>query len=231
MAPEMYDEKYDESVDVYAFGMCMLEMATSEYPYTECTGPAQIYKKVTDGVLPKSLEKVDDPAMLDIIMKCINKAKEDRPTIKALLGNEFFQEDHGFRIEIFNREETVRSDCQTITFHLKFTDKRKQRTDKPAHKDNEMIEFDYNLESDETLDVTYSMINDSNLKQGILLSNDDGKRLAKQMEVKVNELIAERKAYLESESEKAKGPYLFDVRTEGGPKKQTKGKKSADLCT
>lgn len=46
MAPEMYEEHYDESVDVYAFGMCMLEMATSEYPYSECTGPAQIYKRV-----------------------------------------------------------------------------------------------------------------------------------------------------------------------------------------
>lgn len=46
MAPEMYEEHYDESVDVYAFGMCMLEMATSEYPYSECSGPAQIYKKV-----------------------------------------------------------------------------------------------------------------------------------------------------------------------------------------
>lgn len=46
MAPEMYEEHYDESVDVYAFGMCMLEMATSEYPYAECMGPAQIYKKV-----------------------------------------------------------------------------------------------------------------------------------------------------------------------------------------
>ena len=47
MAPEMYEEHYDEGVDVYAFGMCMLEMATSEYPYSECMGPAQIYKKVT----------------------------------------------------------------------------------------------------------------------------------------------------------------------------------------
>lgn len=46
MAPEMYEEHYDESVDVYAFGMCMLEMATGEYPYSECSGPAQIYKKV-----------------------------------------------------------------------------------------------------------------------------------------------------------------------------------------
>ena len=47
MAPEMYDEEYDEAVDVYAFGMCMLEMTTNEYPYRECTGPAQIFRRVT----------------------------------------------------------------------------------------------------------------------------------------------------------------------------------------
>uniref|UniRef100_A0A4W3HAU5 Protein kinase domain-containing protein n=1 Tax=Callorhinchus milii TaxID=7868 RepID=A0A4W3HAU5_CALMI len=47
MAPEMYEEKYDEAVDVYAFGMCLLEMATSEYPYSECQNAAQIYRKVT----------------------------------------------------------------------------------------------------------------------------------------------------------------------------------------
>lgn len=47
MAPEMYDEHYDESVDVYAFGMCLLEMTTLQYPYMECTNPGQIYKRVT----------------------------------------------------------------------------------------------------------------------------------------------------------------------------------------
>ena len=52
MAPEMYEEHYDEGVDVYAFGMCMLEMATSEYPYSECMGPAQIYKKVISVSIP-----------------------------------------------------------------------------------------------------------------------------------------------------------------------------------
>jgi hypothetical protein len=34
-------------VDVYSFGMCMLELATMEYPYAECRNAAQIYKKVT----------------------------------------------------------------------------------------------------------------------------------------------------------------------------------------
>lgn len=47
MAPELYEENYNELVDVYSFGMCVLEMLTGEYPYTECTNPAQIYKRVT----------------------------------------------------------------------------------------------------------------------------------------------------------------------------------------
>ena len=48
MAPEMYEEKgYSEKVDIYAFGMCLLEMVTGDYPYNECKNAAQIYKKVT----------------------------------------------------------------------------------------------------------------------------------------------------------------------------------------
>ena len=46
MAPELYEEEYNELVDIYSFGMCMLEMITLEYPYSECKNPAQIYKKV-----------------------------------------------------------------------------------------------------------------------------------------------------------------------------------------
>jgi WNK lysine deficient protein kinase len=47
MAPELYEEKYNELVDIYSFGMCMIEMFTLEFPYSECSNPAQIYKKVT----------------------------------------------------------------------------------------------------------------------------------------------------------------------------------------
>ena len=47
LSQELYEEKYDEKVDVYSFGMCLLELATMEYPYAECKNAAQIYKKVT----------------------------------------------------------------------------------------------------------------------------------------------------------------------------------------
>lgn len=63
MAPEMYEEHYDESVDVYAFGMCMLEMATSEYPYSECQNAAQIYRKVTSVSLSECITSVVMPSV------------------------------------------------------------------------------------------------------------------------------------------------------------------------
>lgn len=47
MAPELYEEEYNELVDIYSFGMCLLEMVTFEYPYSECINAAQIYKKVS----------------------------------------------------------------------------------------------------------------------------------------------------------------------------------------
>lgn len=47
MAPELYEEQYDELVDIYSFGMCILELITCEYPYSECKNQAQIYKKVS----------------------------------------------------------------------------------------------------------------------------------------------------------------------------------------
>ncbi|PSS11232.1 Serine/threonine-protein kinase [Actinidia chinensis var. chinensis] len=71
MAPELYEEEYNELVDIYSFGMCMLELVTCEYPYIECKNPAQIYKKVTSGVKPASLHKVKDSQVKQFIEKCL----------------------------------------------------------------------------------------------------------------------------------------------------------------
>lgn len=66
MAPEMYEEHYDEAVDVYAFGMCMLEMATSEYPYAECQNAAQIYRKVTSVSVALLMPYKNQASMCDL---------------------------------------------------------------------------------------------------------------------------------------------------------------------
>ena len=74
MAPEMYEEHYDESVDVYAFGMCMLEMATSEYPYSECQNAAQIYRKVTCVSPPATVTGCASRAGLCVLCKILTEA-------------------------------------------------------------------------------------------------------------------------------------------------------------
>lgn len=71
MAPEFYDENYGTGVDIYAFGMAVLEMITDETPYKECENPAQIYKKVVEGIKPKSLDKVLDQQAKEFIESCI----------------------------------------------------------------------------------------------------------------------------------------------------------------
>ncbi|XP_074293921.1 putative serine/threonine-protein kinase WNK11 [Silene latifolia] len=91
MAPELYEEEYTEMVDIYAFGLCVLEMVTMEIPYCECDSIAKIYKKVTAGVMPKSLSKVKDPEVKAFIEKCIGK-KRDRPSAAQLLEDSFFVE-------------------------------------------------------------------------------------------------------------------------------------------
>lgn len=88
MAPELYEESYNELVDVYSFGMCVLEMLTSEYPYSECTNPAQIYKKVTSGKLPKAFYKIEDLEAQKFVGKCLETASK-RLSAKELLLDPF----------------------------------------------------------------------------------------------------------------------------------------------
>ncbi|KAI4454932.1 serine/threonine-protein kinase wnk with no lysine -related [Holotrichia oblita] len=149
MAPEMYEEHYDEGVDVYAFGMCMLEMATSEYPYSECSGPAQIYKKVISGVKPASFDKVESSEVKDVIESCIKPRKEDRPRVKDLLVHPFFEEEVGLKIDFVSKEGSK------VTFRLRVIDPKK-RTHK--HKENEAIQFEFDIDSDRIETIAEEMV-------------------------------------------------------------------------
>ncbi|CAA2981404.1 probable serine threonine- kinase WNK9 isoform X1 [Olea europaea subsp. europaea] len=92
MAPEVYEEEYNGLVDIYSFGMCVLEMVTFEYPYSECTHPAQIYKKVISGEKPDALYKLKDSEVRHFVEKCLATVSE-RLTAKELLDDPFLQID------------------------------------------------------------------------------------------------------------------------------------------
>lgn len=89
MAPEQFNECYTEGIDIYSFGFCVLEMVTREIPYSECDNLPRIFKRVTNGVKPKSLQRVE-PEIQKFIEKCIAPYK-DRPTASELLEDPFFQ--------------------------------------------------------------------------------------------------------------------------------------------
>ena len=89
MAPEFYEENYTELVDIYSFGMLVLEMVTLEIPYSECDSVAKIYKKVSSGVRPQSLNKIKDTEVKAFIEKCLAKPRA-RPSAEELLKDPFF---------------------------------------------------------------------------------------------------------------------------------------------
>ncbi|XP_078806599.1 serine/threonine-protein kinase WNK2 isoform X22 [Oryzias latipes] len=152
MAPEMYEEHYDEAVDVYAFGMCMLEMATSEYPYSECQNAAQIYRKVTSGVKPASYNKIMDPEIKEIIGECICQKKEERYTIKDLLNHAFFAEDTGVRVELAEEDDGKKI---SIALKLWVEDHKKL---KGKYKESGAIEFTFDLEKEVPEVVAQEMV-------------------------------------------------------------------------
>ncbi|XP_061391220.1 serine/threonine-protein kinase Wnk-like [Musca vetustissima] len=184
MAPEMYEEHYDESVDVYAFGMCMLEMAVSEYPYSECKGPAQIYKKVISGIKPAALSKVEDPKVREIIEKCIELRKEDRPKCKDLLNSEFFEEDIGIRVEPTSTEAFLNNpDNNVVEFRLRFLDPKKRSS---KHKENEAIQFEFDIKNDDCEKVCNDMMQEN------IISEEDARAIVRLLKVQVFSLIKER---------------------------------------
>ncbi|XP_075027834.1 serine/threonine-protein kinase WNK4 isoform X3 [Calonectris borealis] len=152
MAPEMYEEKYDEAVDVYAFGMCMLEMATSEYPYSECQNAAQIYRKVTSGLKPSSFYKVKVPELKEIIEGCIRMDKNERYTIQDLLEHSFFQEDTGVHVELAEEDDGIKSG---LKLWLRMDDTKKLHG---KYKDNNAIEFLFELYKDVAEEVAQEMV-------------------------------------------------------------------------
>uniref|UniRef100_A0A8C2EQH0 non-specific serine/threonine protein kinase n=1 Tax=Cyprinus carpio TaxID=7962 RepID=A0A8C2EQH0_CYPCA len=194
MAPEMYEEKYDESVDVYAFGMCMLEMATSEYPYSECQNPAQIYRRVTSGVKPGSFDKVAIPEVKEIIEGCIRQNKDERYAIKDLLNHAFFQEETGVRVELAEEDD---GEMIAIKLWLRIEDVKKL---KGKYKDNEAIEFSFDLHRDVPEDVAQEMVESGYVCEG------DHKTMAKAIRDRVSLICRKReqRQQVRAEQEKRK---------------------------
>lgn len=159
MAPEMYEERgYNEKVDIYAFGMCLLEMVTGEYPYAECKNAAQVYKKVTNGIKPECLAKVEDKDVMAIINGCLVGELERYPyhrqsiinqsinfscrwTAKKLLEHAFFAEEPDVTLVTMDDSRTK------LALQLSF-----------KGVDRHSIKFDFNTSTDTAERVVKEMV-------------------------------------------------------------------------
>jgi WNK lysine deficient protein kinase len=100
MAPEIYKEKYDERIDIYSFGMTLIEIVTQSTPYAECETIPEIWQKVLKGKKPNILKKIKHKKLRYIIEKCISKSST-RITIDELINNQFLNNDEDNDIDEF----------------------------------------------------------------------------------------------------------------------------------
>ena len=90
MAPEMYTEQYTNAVDMWSFGLCMLEMIRGKRPYHECENVAQVFKKVSQGMLP-DMTNIDDFVLEDAIKRCLQLEATQRIDAETLLKHDAFR--------------------------------------------------------------------------------------------------------------------------------------------
>ena len=152
MAPELFEGKYGTGVDIYAFGMCLLEMCTRDVPYSECKNPAEIYKKVTTGVKPMSLDTITDTEVKDFALQCLNPV-DSRPSAEELLGSSFLVVD--------DTDQRVHKPVSTKQHGVAFPEPRTVKvwvslgvTNKNTGEVKKTkIDFDYSLETDSPCSV------------------------------------------------------------------------------
>ncbi|KMZ60895.1 putative Kinase [Zostera marina] len=199
MAPELYEEEYNELVDIYSFGMCVLEMLTSEYPYSECSNPAQIYKKVTSGKLPSAFYKIQDEESRIFIGRCLESASR-RSSAKDLLFDPFLQDsnlpnDLAPSHSLLSDQEDQQEQEDIINTDMKITGKmnpdddaiflRVHFADKTGHTRN--IYFPFDIIRDTPIDVADEMVKELDIV------DHDPSHIAEMIDVEISALVPDWK--------------------------------------
>ena len=133
---------------------------------------------------PQSYDKVENPEVREIIEMCIRLKKEDRPLVKDLLSHEFFAEDVGLKLEVVSRESAVANvDMSRVEFRLRVLDPKKRSN---KHKENEAIQFDFDIQADNADEVALEMAKSS------LILEEDAKAVAKLLKSQICCLLRDR---------------------------------------
>ncbi|XP_031264579.1 probable serine/threonine-protein kinase WNK5 isoform X2 [Pistacia vera] len=207
MAPELYEEDYNELVDIYSFGMCVLEMLTTEYPYSECSKPAQIYKKVTSGKLPEAFYRIEDAEARRFVGKCLENVSTRLPA-KELLLDPFLASDEGEIPKVpcqkstdgavvveplssFMAPDSTKTTNMTITGTMNPEDDtiflKVKISDKDGHSRN--IYFPFDIFNDTATDVALEMVKE------LEITDWEPLEIAEMIEEEISSLVPNWKEY------------------------------------
>ncbi|GAB4856254.1 Probable serine/threonine-protein kinase wnk5 [Ancistrocladus abbreviatus] len=206
MAPELYEEEYNQLVDVYSFGMCVLEMLTSEYPYSECSNPAQIYKKVTSGKKPDAFYRLQDADAQAFVGKCLETASK-RLTAHELLLDPFLTSDEEpllVPVPILkfpspegalgipnSLDDPIRSTDMTITGKRNPEDNTIFLTVQIADRDGHIrnVHFPFDILNDTTIEVAREMVKELDI------TDWEPPEIALMIEAEISALVPELKGW------------------------------------
>src|SRR4051794_41141144 len=69
-------------------------MVTRRLPYDECSNPAQIYRRVSQGVLPEAFSCIANPTVRDFVAFCISlRSDGTRPSVFEVSEHPFLTTD------------------------------------------------------------------------------------------------------------------------------------------
>lgn len=85
MAPEiMRGEDYDESSDVYSYGIILWELFNREIPFNQCS-MLELIEEVGYDKRRLTLKKAKQSPFADLIHSCLSFDRTQRPTFKFIL--------------------------------------------------------------------------------------------------------------------------------------------------
>ena len=127
---------------------------------------------------------MENPEVREIIEMCIRLKKEERPLVKDLLNHEFFADDVGLKLEMVSRDTAVaETELSRVEFRLRVLDPKKRSN---KHKENEAIQFDFDIQEDNAEEVASEMAKSS------LILEEDAKAVAKMLKSQIAGLLRER---------------------------------------
>ena len=107
MAPEMIKgkQKYDNKVDVWSFGIFVVELALGEPPYINEQQIRVLYN-IAHNPAPTIDKNRWSPEFVDFVNQCLQKDPEQRWSVDRLMGHPFLKNASEFRsdfVQDFNK--------------------------------------------------------------------------------------------------------------------------------